>query len=106
VMLAGCSESPTPSAHDRSICTTVKTEWATVGLRSRAPNSYVGSESKHLLKTSQSASSVVVFVQADFVEELIHSGDATFQRVGHSWQDSGSPDLVTQLRARCSAPGL
>jgi hypothetical protein len=105
-LLAGCSGADTPSAHDRSICTTVRKTSAELALGSRPASSFMESESKDLLHSSIPASSVFIFVPAGFVEELVRSGDATFQRVGHQLQHSGNPALVTRLDARCTTLGL
>jgi hypothetical protein len=105
-LLAGCSGAVTPSARDRSICTTVRKASAGLALGARPVSSFMESESKDLLHSSRPASSVVVFVTAGFTEELVRSGDATFQRVGHLLQHSGDQALVTQLGARCTTLGL
>jgi hypothetical protein len=105
-LLAGCSGAVTPSALDRSICTTVRTELASLPLGTPSVPPYMESESRHLLASSGGASSVVVFVRTAFAHDLTRSGDPTFQRVGRAFQHSGNPGLVKQLGARCSALGL
>jgi len=77
-LLAGCPGPSGPSAAERSICKTVRT---------------------------QIDASITVFVSTSFVHDLIRSDAPTFQRLGEAIQRT---DLypVGKLDARCSALGL
>jgi hypothetical protein len=78
-LLAGCSGPSGPSAADRSICKTVRTEF----------------------------DAITFFVRPTFDHELIRSHDPTFQRLGEALQrDAGAGTPVSQFNTRCSALGL
>ena len=104
-LLAGCSGPSGPTAADRSVCKTVRTQLAAVP-KNRPLPAYAISESEGLIG-SASPESTVVFVSASFVHELIHTEDPTFRRAGEALQrGAGSASTTGRLEARCSALGL
>ena len=106
LVLAGCSGSSSPSAADRSICNTVRSEFTDLPAHSATLPSYIDSESKQVLRSLDGNSNLIIWGTAAFVTDLLHSQDATFRRLGNGIQHGSVPELVSQLRDRCSALGL
>ena len=104
-LVDGCSGPSGPTAADRSVCKTVRTQLAAVP-KNRPLPAYAISESEGLVG-SASPESTVVFVRTSFVHELIHTEDPTFRGVGDALRRGASSASTTgQLEARCSALGL
>jgi len=104
-LLAGCSGPSRPTAAQRSICKTVRTQLDALPKERPLP-AYAVSETKRLLKGA-TPPSTIVFFRTSFVHELIRSDNPTFQHLGDILQRSaGGGATIGQLDARCSALGL
>ena len=103
-LLAGCATSkPAPTALDRSVCKTLHTFGPMFAMRPVTDPLLP----KLAVLEHGDASTAQTFVGADFVWDLIQSGDSTFRRLGQAQQrGTGSPGPFRQLYARCSALGL
>jgi hypothetical protein len=105
VLMAGCSGPSGPSAAERSICKTLRTQLDALP-KERPLADYAVSESKRLLEGA-TPQSTFVFVRTSFVHELMRSNDPTFRHLGEAFQrGTGDASAIGRLDARCSALGL